>query len=142
MLATNPMFFHLFNITPKPKRGKCADACHFYNYKEHAVFYIDQESSAADSENTVVLIHGFPTASYDWWKIWDQLIANFRVITVDMTGFGFSDKPKNYDYSIFDQANLFEELLSHLAVGHCYILSHDYGDKETQELNARNNQSS
>ncbi|HEY1957712.1 MAG TPA: alpha/beta hydrolase [Polyangiaceae bacterium] len=86
----------------------------------------------------LLLIHGFPTASWDWHLVWDDLCGRFsRVIAADMIGFGFSDKPKRYDYAIHDQADLQEALLAELGVGQCHVLAHDYGDTVAQELLAR-----
>ena len=54
-----------------------------------------------------------------------------------MIGFGWSDKPRNYAYSIMDQADLHEGLLSDLGVRKALVLAHDYGDTVAQELLAR-----
>ncbi len=48
----------------------------------------------------LLLIHGFPTASWDWRYQWQALSENYFVITMDMLGFGFSGKPQNGDYRI------------------------------------------
>jgi pimeloyl-ACP methyl ester carboxylesterase len=53
-----------------------------------------------------------------------------------MLGFGFSDKP-NKDYSIFEQADIFDALLNKLGVKQYHLLAHDYGDTVAQELLAR-----
>ncbi|MFM1729893.1 alpha/beta hydrolase [Prescottella soli] len=86
-------------------------------------------------------IHGFPTASWDWHAIWPGLTERFgRVIAPDMIGFGWSAKPRGYDYSIFDQADLHENLLREQGVGSYHILAHDYGDSVAQELLARHDE--
>jgi len=84
----------------------------------------------------LVLLHGFPTSSWDWHKIWDTLQI-YQVITLDFIGFGFSDKPKDYVYSIMDQADLVEQLIAHLHVPQYHLLVHDIGDTVAQELLAR-----
>ncbi|NWV60380.1 MEST protein, partial [Malurus elegans] len=94
-------------------------------------------SGAVGSSDIVVLLHGFPTSSYDWSKIWEGLTQRFhRVIALDFLGFGFSDKPRPHGYSIFEQATIVEGLLRHLGLRHQRInlLSHDYGDTVAQEL--------
>lgn len=68
----------------------------YFTFRErHQVFY-----QKAGKGETIVLLHGFPTASWDWWKIWDKLTHNYQVIALDFLGFGFSDKPKKHHYSI------------------------------------------
>lgn len=88
----------------------------------------------------LLLIHGYPTSSWDWTFIWNKLAAHFRLAAVDMLGFGLSEKPKNVGYSIFAQADFQEALLEHLAVSEAHILAHDYGDTVAQELLARHNE--
>ncbi len=85
----------------------------------------------------LTLIHGYPTASWDWHRIWPALAQRFRVVAFDMIGFGFSAKPLRYSYSICDQAGLHEELLGVLGIERTRILAHDYGDSVAQELLAR-----
>lgn len=86
---------------------------------------------------TLMLIHGFPTASFDWWKIWDALAARFHVVAADMLGFGFSDKSPADPYLLMDQASLQEALAAHLGIPRAHVLAHDYGVSVAQELLAR-----
>jgi pimeloyl-ACP methyl ester carboxylesterase len=101
----------------------------------HRLFVRDAGQGAA-----VLLIHGFPTASWDWSWIWDDLAADHRLIAPDLLGFGFSDKPPGHAYSIADQADRLEDLLDRLGIVHFHVLAHDYGDTVAQELLARRNQ--
>lgn len=85
----------------------------------------------------LVLIHGFPSASWDWEGMWQALTERYYVITLDMLGFGFSAKPTSARYLIKDQADIFENYLTKLEVSDYHILAHDYGDTVAQELLAR-----
>lgn len=117
----------------------------YYNYQGQQIFYRDsncdkhdQSLPASSAEKPVLLlIHGFPTASWDWHYIWPTLAQDYRLIAVDMMGFGFSAKPDRYPYSIMTQADLIESVLCELAIDQCHILAHDYGDTVCQELIAR-----
>lgn len=90
----------------------------------------------------LLLIHGYPTSSWDWTFVWDGLSARFRLAALDMLGFGLSDKPREDVYSIAGQADLQEALLERLGAGEAHILAHDYGDTVAQELLARHNEGS
>ncbi|GAA5093258.1 alpha/beta fold hydrolase [Nocardia iowensis] len=106
-----------------------------YTHRGHQIFYRDDGGGAA---GTLLCIHGFPTASWDWHAIWPGLCDRFgRVIAPDMIGFGWSAKPRNYTYSIADQADIHEELLREHGIARVHILAHDYGDTVAQELLAR-----
>src|SRR3974390_2572427 len=41
----------------------------------------------------LLLIHGFPTAGWDWCKLWPELAQHFTLVTPDLLGFGFSAQP-------------------------------------------------
>ena len=103
-----------------------------FRHRGHEIFYRDTERG-----EPVLLIHGFPTASFDWSRVWEPLATRFRLIALDMIGFGFSAKPVDYDYSIFDQATIHERLLASLDITRTHVLAHDYGDTVAQELLAR-----
>ena len=93
---------------------------------------------AADARRPAVLcVHGYPTSSWDWFKIWPALVAEYDVIAADMLGFGFSAKPLRHDYSISEQADLQEAVLAQCGVREFHLLCHDYGDTVGQELLAR-----
>ena len=112
-------------------------ACSAWTHRGHTVFF-RQGGADTESDTTLLLIHGFPTSSWDWKKVWEPLCADFtRVVAADMIGFGLSAKPRGYPYSISDQADLHEDLLAHLGVRRVHILAHDYGDTVAQELLAR-----
>lgn len=85
----------------------------------------------------LLLIHGFPTSSWDWHRIWPELISRFRVVAPDLIGYGFSAKPRRYPYSTFRQADLVEGLLRSRGIEEAHVLAHDYGDTVLQELLAR-----
>ena len=106
---------------------------HFF-WKSHSIFY---RSTFRKGKPAVLLIHGFPTASYDFAPIWQQLSKHFSLVTADMLGFGFSAKPYPYNYSVIEQADVFEALLKKLKVKDYHVLAHDYGVSVAQELLAR-----
>jgi pimeloyl-ACP methyl ester carboxylesterase len=85
----------------------------------------------------LLLIHGFPTASYDWHRLWAALAAHYSLYALDMLGFGLSEKPADCDYPIALQADLCQALLDHCGVDASHVLAHDYGDTVAQELLAR-----
>ena len=103
------------------------------HYKGNEIFYRDE------GEGDVILcIHGYPSSSWDWHKLWPEITKTHRVIALDMLGFGFSSKPEEYNYSIADQTDIHLELLKSLGIKSFQILAHDFGIFIGQELVARN----
>ncbi len=116
----------------------------FFPHRSHRVFFkrSHRDMPLPDDRPVLLLIHGFPTASWDWSPLWAQLATRFNLIAPDLLGFGFSAKPTDYQYSILDQADLCEELLSRFGIQHYHIMAHDYGDTVAQELLARHHDGS
>ena len=81
----------------------------------------------------LLLIHGYSTNQ------WAELTQHLKVFTLDMLGFGFSDKPQNVTYIINMQADLLTRFLKLLNVKIAHVLSHDYGDTIAQERLAKSN---
>ena len=85
----------------------------------------------------LLLIHGFPTSSFDWARLWPRLAAHFQLHAIDMLGFGLSDKPETYSYSVGKSADQWEALARARGLSRVSILAHDYGNTVAQELLAR-----
>ena len=85
----------------------------------------------------LLLLHGYPTASWGWHLMWRDLTARCRVVTLDLLGSGFSDKPLDGDYSVASLADQCESLLRDLGIDTVDILAHAYGVTTAQELLAR-----
>ena len=103
----------------------------------HGLFVVDSGDRHLPA---LLLLHGFPTASWDFARLYPALTETHRVIAPDLLGFGFSDKPARHDYRIVEQAALVTELLDRLGVNETAVLAHDYGDSVAQELLARHNE--
>jgi pimeloyl-ACP methyl ester carboxylesterase len=54
-----------------------------------------------------------------------------------LLGFGYSDKPKNIKYTISQQANIVQGLISRMGIDDFHLITHDYGDTVAQELLSR-----
>jgi len=102
----------------------------------HNIFVINQ-AHRDENKPTILLIHGFPTSTFDFIDIWSELSEHYSLICLDMLGFGFSDKPNRRDYTIHKQADLFDTLITELNLSQYHILAHDYGVSVAQELLSR-----
>ncbi len=76
----------------------------------------------------LVLIHGFASSTLVWSKVFLALAdAGFRVIAVDMLGYGYSGKPRNGEYTIAGQASLLMRLLEELGIKRATLVGSSYG---------------
>jgi pimeloyl-ACP methyl ester carboxylesterase len=105
-----------------------------FDFRGHRVFIrIDGPVDAP----ALLLIHGFPTASWDWCKLWPELAQAQRLVAADLLGLGLSAKPRRHRYTVAEQADLFLAALAEAGVAECAVLAHDLGDTVAQELIAR-----
>ena len=115
----------------------------FITVNDRKLFVIDTSSFFSSEDKipteTMVILHGYPTSSYDYYKVLPELSKHYRVIIHDHLGFGFSDKPLDYSYSLLDQADLALHLWQLLGVKKVHLLAHDYGTSVATEIIARNN---
>jgi pimeloyl-ACP methyl ester carboxylesterase len=102
-----------------------SDHSHFVNVDGARVHY--QEFGDA-ARPPIVLIHGY-TASVYVWKTAAPLLAEagFRVIAVDLLGFGYSEKPSWFDYSIQAQARMVARFMDRLGIGRATVVGSSYG---------------
>lgn len=107
----------------------------FVDVGEHRVFVIDQPGADAQAPPLLVL-HGFPSASFDWRHVLDRLAARRRVLLFDFLGFGLSSKPDTR-YSIEMQADIAEAVVAGAGIDRLALLTHDMGDTVGGELLAR-----
>ena len=102
----------------------------------HQIFVIDE----GKSDENLVISHGFPTNSYDFIHVLPILAQKFRVVVHDHLGFGLSDKPRDYSYSLIEQADIALSLWQQLGIKEAHVLGHDYGTSVVTEMVARHNQ--
>lgn len=108
----------------------------YFMWRSQRIFYRD-DPAADEASDVLICLHGFPTASWDWHRLWPGLRATHRLIAPDFLGYGFSSKPKNHAYSTAEQTDIVLALLAHLGIGRVHVLAHDFGDSVAQELLAR-----
>ena len=76
----------------------------------------------------LVLIHGFASSTLVWSKVFLKLAeAGYRVIALDLLGYGYSSKPRNGEYTIGGQAKLLTRLLDALGIPRAIFVGSSYG---------------
>ena len=99
-----------------PRRGDAAEV---------QIFHVELGDPDAPP---LVLVHGFPTSSIDWFEVADLLSDRYRVCAMDFPGFGFSDKPLGWGYSLVRDAEVLEHYVAEvLGLESMVMLAHDRG---------------
>lgn len=82
----------------------------------------------AGSGPPVVLIHGFGGSTYCWREVSPVLAKHFEVISLDLNGFGYTERPSSdYAYSLMGQVQLLTSFLDALGLQAAHLAGHSYG---------------
>ncbi|GAA1924332.1 alpha/beta fold hydrolase [Nocardioides marmoribigeumensis] len=109
------------------------DRGRYVEVEGHSIFVVERDGAGTP----VVVVHGYPGSSHDFAQVVDRL--DRPVVVFDLLGYGFSAKPADASYSLFEQADLVEALLRHLGIGACALVGHDMGTTVVAELLSRAN---
>jgi len=111
--------------------NKCRDVVF---HSEHSCFIdvdgirVHYQEAGDPNAPPLVLIHGFASSTLVWSKVFLKLAeAGYRVIAVDMLGYGYSAKPRNGEYTIAGQAKLLTRLLDVLGIPRAIFVGSSYG---------------
>ena len=81
-----------------------------------------------EDDPPIVMIHGFTASNFIWSDVVKPIASNgFRIITPDLIGHGFSDKPRRFDYTIDSQARMVIRLLDALGIEKAIFAGSSYG---------------
>ena len=84
----------------------------------------------AGEGSPVVLLHGFSRSTQKAWiatGIFDQLAANYRVISLDARGHGLSEKPHDPDSYGVVMVDDVARLLDHLSIDQAHVVTYSMG---------------
>jgi haloalkane dehalogenase len=95
---------------------------HWFDSYAGQVHYVDEGSGPP-----ILFCHGNPTWSFLYRKIITRLRGSFRCIAVDYLGFGLSERPEAYGYTIEEHARCVGELVDHLQLDGFITMGHDWG---------------
>lgn len=79
------------------------------------------------SGRPLLLLHGFGASTYTWRRLVPLLDDHYRVIAVDMKGFGQSDKPLDERYSLRDQAEVIATFIRRMDLKRLTLIGHSFG---------------
>jgi len=90
------------------------------------VFY--REAGPADAP-VILLLHGFPTSSFQYRELIPLLADKYRIIAPDLPGFGFTEVPpaRGYTYSFDNLAKTVEAFTEALHLSRYALYVFDYG---------------
>jgi pimeloyl-ACP methyl ester carboxylesterase len=102
----------------------------------HEVFVIDQPAAGTEDGPPLLVLHGFPTSSFDWRQVLPAISRHRRVLLLDFVGYGLSSKP-DLRYTMAMQADVAQALVHSRGIERVSLVTNDMGDTVGGELLAR-----
>ena len=85
----------------------------------------------------VLLLHGFGASSYSWRKVLPGLADEYRIVALDLFGFGWTERPESgRPFTRDDQVELVLGVMDTLGLESAHIVGHSYGGSITMALAA------
>jgi len=121
-LVSRPSTVHFEDVADRIAH---ADHSHFVEVDGAEIHY---QEFGDRSKPTLILVHGFTASVYVWKTVAPRLAdAGFHVIAIDLVGFGYSEKPAWFDYSIQSQARMISRFMDRLGIGTATLVGSSYG---------------
>lgn len=121
-------------LLARPRDADWQKYRHVVFHSDHSRFVeidgvrVHYQEAGERNHPALVLIHGFASSTLVWSKVFLNLAeAGFRVIAVDLLGYGYSGKPRNGEYTIAGQASLLMKLLEYLGIKRATLVGSSYG---------------
>lgn len=108
---------------------------HFIEVDGFDLRYI--EEGKKDSP-VLLLVHGFAGSVYTWREVIPLLSDKYRVIALDLPGFGLSEKPLDFDYCYDSQGEIVKKFIIEKDLHDVILVGHSMGGNITLHA-ARNN---
>ena len=86
----------------------------------------------------VLLVHGLGASSYAWRTVSAELARDFRVVALDLAGFGLTERPRSKkSYSGSAQGELVLAVMDRLGIARAHLVGHSYGGSVSMALAVR-----
>lgn len=114
------------NVDFAPDPALYPFASHWFDSAWGRVHYVDEGSTSAKGP-PILFCHGNPTWSFLYRDIVIALRDHFRCIAVDYLGFGLSERPPGFGYTIGEHARVVGALVDHLGLDGYLTMGQDWG---------------
>ena len=121
-------------LLTRPRDAEWPGSLNFIYYPEHSWFTtvdgvrVHYQEAGEENAPVMILIHGFISSTMVWNEVFLPLArAGFRVIALDLPGYGYSEKPRDAAYTIEGQARAVVGLMDRLEIDKAIVTGASYG---------------
>jgi len=82
----------------------------------------------ANADNLIVFLHGWGGSKEGFTGAFSSdVLKQYGICTIDLLGFGQSEKPADFSYDLLDQANVIALAVNSLDAKRVYLVGHSMG---------------
>ncbi|XP_046366749.2 epoxide hydrolase 4-like [Haliotis rufescens] len=97
----------------------------YVHLEEVKIHYVAQGD---ETKPLMLFVHGFPEFWYSWRYQLREFKKDYRVVAIDLRGYGDSDKPSGIsNYNISKMVADLKQLIPALGYKSCVLVAHDWG---------------
>ncbi len=100
---------------------------------------INYEVLGNKNTKTILILHGWKNSLKNWESIAKNLANKFKVVLIDLPGFGASSVPKNQPFDTFDYAETVMKFIEKLNLKNITLIGHSFGGKTGIVVASKNN---
>ncbi|KAF5180103.1 Alpha/beta hydrolase-1 [Thalictrum thalictroides] len=118
---------------PIPRWSDCdCETCNSWSYSCKDSLYVKVGGSKGNACEDVLFIHGFISSSAFWTEtvfpnFSDNAKSKYRLIAIDLLGFGRSPKPTDSLYTLREHIEMIERVLDQYKVKSFHVVAHSLG---------------
>ena len=94
----------------------------FTRINGYQMHYVDEGQG-----QTILMVHGNPTWSFYYRRLISHFSKEYRVVVPDHIGYGYSDKPTKYHYTVGNQIKNITAFIEKLDLKNIILVCHDWG---------------
>ncbi|CAG5133394.1 unnamed protein product [Candidula unifasciata] len=97
----------------------------FLTLKDVRIHYV---ASGPEDKPLMLFVHGFPEFWYSWRHQIREFQKDYRVVAIDMRGYGESSKPSGIEnYTVTKLVSDLQQIIPALGYKSCVLVAHDWG---------------
>ena len=119
-----PLFLVIFILPSSIFSQVSTELEHFTQINGEVFHFTDY----GNGDEVILCLHGFALSSLSFRQarpFFDS--TKYRILALDLKGFGFSAKPKHSDYSLEKQAHIVQGFMKQKGVEKAHLVGHSYG---------------
>ena len=94
----------------------------YFEHNDSKIWYLDKGSG-----ETFLFVHGFASSSYTWRYFEKYYSGKYRIISIDLKGFGKSSKPHDESYSVKEQSVILTNFIKKNNLCNVTMVGHSFG---------------